>query len=173
VVAIKNYVEPYQCTAKAYESLINLCVDICRRNGIKKLIWKEGKEYCPAFTGRWDVCNLVPHRYTTKKGKSCPGNYLFSKYGDIAREVNKRLGVNKEDELDMTKKEFIDSLTNEEAYTLLAKANAHVAELGTPAWAQSVWNKATSSGLVDGTRPESYLKRDEFVTVLDRLGMVK
>lgn len=173
VAAIKNYVEPYQCTAKAYESLINLCVDICKRNGIKKLIWKEGKEYCPAFTGRWDVCNLVPHRYTTKQGKSCPGNYLFSKYGDIAREVNKRLGSNKEDELDMTKQEFLNSLTSEEAYNLLMKANTHVAELDTPAWAQNVWNKATSSGLVDGTRPESYLKRDEFVTVLDRLGMVK
>ena len=87
------YKEPYRCTEKAYESLINLCVDICKRNGIKKLIWKEGKQYCPAYTGRWDVCNMVPHRYTTDKGKRCPGNYLFGKYGEIAEEVNKRLSA--------------------------------------------------------------------------------
>ena len=91
VASIDVYKEPYRCTEKAYESLINLCVDICKRNGIKKLIWKEGKQYCPAYTGRWDVCNMVPHRYTSDKGKSCPGNYLFGKYGEIAEEVNKRL----------------------------------------------------------------------------------
>ena len=93
VASIDVYKEPYRCTEKAYESLINLCVDICKRNGIKKLIWKEGKQYCPAYTGRWDVCNMVPHRYTTDKGKSCPGNYLFGKYGEIAEEVNKRLSA--------------------------------------------------------------------------------
>lgn len=93
VASIDVYKEPYRCTEKAYDSLINLCVDICKRNGIKKLIWKEGKQYCPAYTGRWDVCNMVPHRYTTDKGKSCPGNYLFGKYGEIAKEVNKRLAA--------------------------------------------------------------------------------
>ena len=176
VASLDTYKEPYRCSAKAYESLINLCVDICKRNGIKQLLWKEGKENCPAYTGLWDLCNLVPHRYTTSKGKSCPGNYLFSRYGDIANEVNKRLDGNvtqKEDELDMTKVEFLNSLTNEEAYNLLLKANAYVAAKETPAWAQDVWSRASESGLVDGTRPESYLKRDEFVTVLDRLGFVK
>lgn len=93
VASIDVYKEPYRCTEKAYASLINLCVDICKRNGIKKLIWKEGKQYCPAYTGRWDVCNMVPHRYTSDKGKSCPGNYLFGKYGEIAEEVNKRLSA--------------------------------------------------------------------------------
>ena len=73
----------------------------------------------------------------------------------------------------MTKQEFLNSLTNEEAYNLLLKANAYVAAKETPAWAQDVWNRASASGLVDGTRPESYLKRDEFVTVIDRLGFVK
>ena len=110
--------------------------------------------------------------------KHCPGIIGWNKEsGSEAKWIsfNNRVlgGFESEDELDMTKKEFIDSLTNEEAYILLAKANEHVAQLETPTWAQGVWNRATSSGLVDGTRPESYLKRDEFVTVLDRLGMVK
>lgn len=175
VASVLNYKEPYTCSNAAYESLIKLCVDICQRNGIKKLIWKEGKDYCPAYTGNWSVCNLVPHRYTTKKAKSCPGNYLFSKYGDIANEVNKRLNsaAKKEDELNMTKQEFLNSLTNEEAYQLVSKANKHIADIATPSWASDVWNRATSSGLVDGARPESAVKRDELVTVLDRLGLVK
>lgn len=87
--------------------------------------------------------------------------------------VNINTNINKEDELNMTKQEFLNSLTNEEAYNLLLKANAYVAAKETPAWAQDVWNRASASGLVDGTRPESYLKRDEFVTVIDRLGFVK
>ena len=176
VASLDNYKEPYRCSNAAYKSLINLCVDICKRNGIKKLIWKEGKQYCPAYTGRWDVCNLVPHRYTTDKGKSCPGNYLFSKYGDIAKEVNKRLGDTAQegaDELNMTKKEFIDSLTNEEAYNLLAKANAYVAEQPAPDWAKDAWDKATASGLVDGQRPCSDIRRMEVTLLLQRLGLVK
>ena len=35
--------EPYAVTAKAYESLINLVVDICKRNGISKLVWSTNK----------------------------------------------------------------------------------------------------------------------------------
>lgn len=128
VSSIQAYQEPYECTEAAYRSLIDLCVDICQRNGISKLIWKEGKEYCPAFTGNWTVCNMVPHRYTTDKGKTCPGNYLFGKYGDIAAEVNRRLAGEKEDEdLDVAK--FIAQMTDEQAYQLMAKAERYAAAL--------------------------------------------
>ena len=175
VASLDIYREPYRCSDAAYKSLINLCVDICKRNGIKKLIWKEGKQYCPAYTGRWDVCNLVPHRYTTDKGKSCPGNYLFSRYGDIAREVNKRLGEEGRDELDMTKQEFLNSLTNEEAYNLLAKANAYVAEQPDPAWSQKEgwWREFTEAGVVDGSNPMGSIKRCETAAILGRLGLLK
>lgn len=173
VASLDIYQEPYRCSQAAWNSLINLCVDICKRNGIKKLLWVEGKSYCPAKTKRWDICNMVPHRYTSSK--SCPGNYLFNRYGEIARQVNERLGAvaKKEDELDMTKQEFLNSLTEAEAYQLLAKANAHVAKLECQTWSQPVWQKATNSGLVDGSRPESPIKRTEVVTLLDRLGLVK
>lgn len=108
--------------------------------------------------------------------KLCPGVIGWNKEsGSEAKWINfkNRVLGGIGDELDMTKQEFLNSLTNEEVYNLLMKATAHVATLDTPAWAQDVWARATASGLVDGTRPESYLKRDEFVTVLDRLDMVK
>ena len=64
---------------KAMASLINLCVDICKRNGIKKL------NYTGDTSG-----NLTMHKWFAATG--CPGPYLSSKFPYIASEVNKRLG---------------------------------------------------------------------------------
>lgn len=63
---------------KALAALINLCVDICKRNNIKKL----------NFTGDTDG-NLTMHKMFAPTG--CPGPYLESKFPYIASEVNKRL----------------------------------------------------------------------------------
>ena len=63
---------------KALASLIDLCVDICQRNGIEKL----------NFTGDASG-NLTQHNYFA--ATACPGPYLKSKFPYIADEVNKRL----------------------------------------------------------------------------------
>lgn len=63
---------------KAYNKLIELCVDICKRNGIKKL----------NFTGDAKG-NLTMHKYFAATG--CPGPYLESKFKEIADTVNKKL----------------------------------------------------------------------------------
>ena len=65
---------------KALESLIKLCVDICKRNGIEKL----------NFTGDKNG-NLTMHKYFA--ATACPGPYLESKFPYIAQEVNRRLGL--------------------------------------------------------------------------------
>lgn len=66
---------------KAYDKLIDLCVDICKRNGIKKL----------TFTGD-RAGNLLMHKYFANT--QCPGPYLEKRFPDIAQEVNERLGEN-------------------------------------------------------------------------------
>ena len=172
VSSIQSYQEPYECTAAAFESLIDLCVDICQRNGIKELIWKEGKQYCPAFTGNWAVCNMVPHRYTTDKGKSCPGNYLFGKYGEIAERVNARL-KGEDDDMDINK--LLSEMTNEQAYELVKKAEIHAATLPDDDWSQKEgwWEKAQEAGVSDGTSPVRHMKRNEVVAILGRLGLLK
>lgn len=172
VSSIQSYEEPYECTAAAFESLIDLCVDICQRNGIKKLIWKEGKQYCPAFTGNWSVCNMVPHRYTTDKGKSCPGNYLFGKYGEIAERVNARL-KGEDDDMDINK--LLSEMTNEQAYELVKKAEIHAATLPDDDWSQKEgwWEKAQEAGVSDGSSPVRHMKRNEVVAILGRLGLLK
>lgn len=172
VSSIQSYQEPYECTEAAFDSLIDLCVDICQRNGIKKLIWKEGKQYCPAFTGNWAVCNMVPHRYTTDKGKSCPGNYLFGKYGEIAERVNARL---KGEDEDMDINKLLSEMTNEQAYELVKKAEIHAATLPDDDWSKKEgwWEKAQEAGVSDGSSPVRHMKRNEVVAILGRLGLLK
>lgn len=172
VSSIQSYQEPYECTEAAFESLIDLCVDICQRNGIKKLTWKEGKQYCPAFTGNWAVCNMVPHRYTTDKGKSCPGNYLFEKYGEIAERVNAQL-KGEDDDMDINK--LLSEMTNEQAYELVKKAEIHAATLPDDDWSQKEgwWEKAQEAGVSDGSSPVRHMKRNEVVAILGRLGLLK
>lgn len=77
--------EPYWVTDKALAGLINLLVDICKRNGIPELRWKND----PKLIGQPDKQNMTVHRWFAQK--SCPGEYLMSKHPYIATEVNKRL----------------------------------------------------------------------------------
>ena len=120
---------------------------------------------------------MVPHRYT-RPDKSCPGNYLFSKYGEIAAEVNKRLQATtkpvEEVEEDMDINTFIKEMTPEQAYTLLQKASQYVASKPEPDWSKQEghWNKATQQKLVNGEAPEGFLKRDEFIAVMGRKGLI-
>ena len=77
---------PYTVTAAAYESLINLLVDICKRNpGIGELRWKADK----SLIGQTDKQNMTVHRWFATK--ACPGEYLYSRHSQIAAEVNARL----------------------------------------------------------------------------------
>lgn len=78
--------EPYAVNDKVYASLIKLLVDICKRNGIEKLLWKDDK----SLIGQVDKQNMTLHRYFANK--SCPGEYLYSRHGQIAKEVNALLG---------------------------------------------------------------------------------
>ena len=72
----------------AMASLIKLCADICKRNNIKKLLWKGDKN----LIGQVDKQNMTVHRWFA--AKACPGDYLYSRHGYIADEVNKILGQN-------------------------------------------------------------------------------
>ena len=65
---------------KAYAALIELCVDICKRNDIKALDYTGDKNG-----------NLTRHNMFA--ATTCPGPYLQGKFSDIAREVNNKLGA--------------------------------------------------------------------------------
>lgn len=79
---------PYAVNAKAYAAMLDLVTDICKRNGIKKLVWSTNKN---ERMNHLNGCNMTVHR--DYANKSCPGDYLYSRHGAIAAEVNKRLGA--------------------------------------------------------------------------------
>ncbi len=70
----------WRVSDKAYRKLIELCADICKRNGIEKLV----------YTGDARG-NLTEHRMFMATG--CPGPYLHGKMKDIAEAVNEKLAV--------------------------------------------------------------------------------
>lgn len=78
----------------ALEKCIELCVDICRRNGISRL----------NFTGD-KFGNLTMHKWFI--ATTCPGPYLESKFPYIADEVNRRLGVQEPVQTEYTLQAFI------------------------------------------------------------------
>lgn len=80
-------VEPYAVKSAAYNALIKLLVDICKRNGIKQLLWKADK----SLIGQTDKQNMTVHRWFANK--SCPGTYLYERHSQIAAEVNNQLGT--------------------------------------------------------------------------------
>lgn len=63
---------------KAFESLVALCTDICKRNGIASLNYTGDKSG-----------NLHMHKWYAATG--CPGPYLGSKFPELAKRVNANL----------------------------------------------------------------------------------
>ena len=76
---------PYAINDAVYKTLIELCADICKRNNIKELKWKADK----SLIGQVDKQNMTVHRWFARK--SCPGQYIYERLGQIAEEVNKKL----------------------------------------------------------------------------------
>ncbi len=101
---------------KAYTKLIDLCVDICKRNGIEKLV----------YTGDARG-NLTEHRMFMATG--CPGEYLHKRMGDIAKAVNAKLSAAKATTATphpTTKQPIVDRATNfsgayDKTFTVTAK----------------------------------------------------
>ena len=78
--------DPYAVNDQVYESLIKLLVDICKRNHIKQLLWKGDK----SLIGQVDKQNMTVHRWFANK--SCPGDWMYQRMGDLAATVTARLG---------------------------------------------------------------------------------
>lgn len=79
-------VKPYKMTDKALNALVDLMVDICQRNGIKRLIWAESSADRRNHKGG---ANVTLHRDFANT--SCPGDFLVGKLPKLIAEVNSRL----------------------------------------------------------------------------------
>lgn len=82
--------EPYAMHQVVYERLVDLCEDICRRNGKKKLLWFGDKNKSLNYQPKADEMLITVHRWFANK--SCPGDWLYARLGDLAAKVTSRLG---------------------------------------------------------------------------------
>lgn len=80
---------PYAFNDEAYNSLIELCADICKRNGKKKLLWIEDKAKSLAYKPADDEMVMTVHRWFANK--SCPGDWMYERMGDLAAKVTSLL----------------------------------------------------------------------------------
>ena len=93
---------PYRMNDAVYETLIKLCADICRRNGKKKLLWFGDKNKTLNYTPKTDEMVITVHRWFASK--SCPGDWLYSRLGDLAKKVTAELsGDDEEDDTETDK----------------------------------------------------------------------
>jgi hypothetical protein len=81
--------EPWSISDAAYNSLIKLCIDICKRNGIKEL----------KFTGDQNG-SLTYHYMFAATG--CPGTWIKNHTQDICNKVNAGLTATNEHTVTLT-----------------------------------------------------------------------
>ncbi|MCR5271568.1 MAG: amidase [Lachnospiraceae bacterium] len=81
---------PYAFRDVVYNKLVDLCVDICKRNGKKKLLWISNKNKALSYEPKSDEMLLTVHRWYANK--SCPGDWLMARMDDLAAKVTARLG---------------------------------------------------------------------------------
>lgn len=152
--------DPYAVTDAAYEALIKLVADICKRNNIKKLVWSTNKN---DRINHLNGCNMTVHR--DYANKSCPGDYLYNRHGDIANRVNAILNGNTiEEEEEMTQEQF---------NTMMNTWIAEQAEKDPGTWSAEQRTWAEKNGYVNGDNQgrkmyKKFLTREEMITVLYR-----
>jgi len=153
--------DPWPVSDAAYKSLINLLVDICQRNGIKKLLWKGDK----SLIGHVDKQNMTVHRWFD--AKACPGDWLYNRHGQIAKEVNERIDkLNKQEDDNMDVKRFKE---------LFAEMRRELQDNDAKEYSKEAREWAVKTGIVQGGSVndfngmwEDFLTREQMVTILYR-----
>ena len=117
--------EPYAFKDVVYQKLITLCVDICKRNGKKKLLWFGDKDKTLSYEPKSDEMVLTVHRWFANK--SCPGNWMYARMGDLAEKVTAQLGGSADTptvttQLYRVRKTWSDSKSQKGAYKILSNA---------------------------------------------------
>ena len=147
----------WEISSASMAALILLVTDICKRNGIRKLLWKADK----SLVGQVDKQNMTVHRWFAST--LCPGDYLYGKMGYIADSVNARLGAKEGDSVSILDRRF-----------------DRISEL--PAYAQPTIRKLCAAGILSGKTslvdengcPASLDLSEDMVRLLvihDRLGL--
>ena len=147
--------EPYAFKDVVYQTLITLCVDICRRNGKTKLLWMGDKGKSLNYSPKADEMVITVHRWFANK--SCPGDWLYARLGDLAAKVTAALGGSAPaapaagDSLYRVRKSWADAASQKGAFSNLD--NAKRCADANPGYAvfdgdgKAVYSSAVKSGI--------------------------
>lgn len=78
--------EPYAFKPVVYDKLVQLCADICKRNGKNKVVWIPDKDKALKYTPKANEMQFTVHRWFANK--SCPGAWLMERMNDLTDKVN-------------------------------------------------------------------------------------
>lgn len=82
---------PYAFKEVVYNKLIDLCADICKRNGKNTLIWINDKNKALNYTPKSNEMLITVHRWFANK--ACPGDWLMNRMSDLVTKVNAKLST--------------------------------------------------------------------------------
>ena len=130
--------------SETLDSAVELCRDIMERYGI-------------------DSAHVVRHYDVT--GKICPAPFVED--GAAWTAFKKRL-----EEVNMTKEEIEELVDQRVGQGIAAYEDNVAAALDRPVspYAAQAWEKAKAKGILDGSRPNGSLTREQYAVTLDRRG---
>ena len=82
--------QPFAVNHVVFEKLVELCYDICKRNGKTKLLWFGNSGKALSYQPKDDEMVLTAHRWFAST--ICPGDYLYNRFGELARRVTEKFG---------------------------------------------------------------------------------
>lgn len=159
-VANSKAEEPWPVSDAAYEKLILLCTDICRRNGKTKLLYLGDKATTLAYQPADDEMVLTMHQWFA--ATNCPGAYLKARFGEIAERVTEKL-------------EGDDCVSYEDWKAYMKRYMAEAEESEPSKWAAESCEKAVNAGIAKGDGQGAYnwqkpLTREAYFVFQDRQG---
>jgi len=80
---------PYTFKDIVFNKLVDLCVDICKRNGKTKLLWFGDKNKTLAYTPANNEMLLTVHRWLA--ATACPGDWMYERMELLANTVTAKL----------------------------------------------------------------------------------
>lgn len=163
---------PYAFNDKCYATLINLCIDICRRYNKTKLLWFDNKDFALSYQPKENEMILTVHRWFANK--SCPGDWMYARMGDLAARVTAALNVVSTTPTQPVEEEDDGEMTQEKFNKMMDKWLAEQAQKEPAAWSKDARTWAESKGYITGDENgnKMYKKpitREELVQVLYRM----
>lgn len=141
----------WKVSTKSFNALLDLCEDICRRNGKDTLIWFGDKDKTLAYKPKANEMVMTVHRWFAST--LCPAPYLLGKHAEIAKTVTARL-----------QKKTVKETVKESTETVQAPAKeTETADAETVIWdffKGKGLNDFAIAGLMGNLKAESNLRPD-------------